>query len=484
VKVPDQRLCCLAAFDEKLISKADLDACLAELDQLDPASDSECILLQRKLLTPQQFQRIVERFTSVGSVAAEDDREATDSGTELKTEVMDVGGQPHMQQPAIGGDPSHAANRVGKYEIIREVGRGGMAIVYEARDTVLDMRVALKKIVRPGLLVETDSLRNAAKLLSEDASEAAAAAVSEARQAVIATHKNVVRVHDVFVHDNTPYVAMEFIDGQSLRELIASEMLSTIRALKIIRDVARGLGFAHSRGVVHRDVKPGNIMVGRYGTVITDFGLAHRIPLGAGDDTRLPVVGTPPYMPPEQASGLPPDPRSDTYSLGAVLYHCVAGRPPYEGSGQREIIDRVTHTGPPSLDKIVPNLHAGITLICSKAMSRGLSGRYQTCDELVADIDAQIWAGHRFALFEAKAAQERSSEDASLTASSGLPSVGPYDVTRLITGTSAWQLYEARGRVSRSPVIIPQSVLMVSTSKVNVPAAASQVTATSPPAGS
>jgi len=225
-----------------------------------------------------------------------------------------------------------ALGSLGKYDILRTVGHGGMGVLFEACDERLRRTVAIKVLNRA---------------LSSNAT-ARRRFIREARAAAAVNHPNVVTIYAVEEHVNLPFIVMEFVPGNSLRErLRAQRQLDPLTALSISAQIAAGLAAAHAQGVIHRDVKPGNVMIESAGRVkITDFGLAR----AASDNVDLTsaglAVGTPAYMAPEQVSGNKPDARADLFALGCVMYAMVRGRSPFHGHNVLDTAHRVLHTAP------------------------------------------------------------------------------------------------------------------------------------------
>ena len=227
-----------------------------------------------------------------------------------------------------------AAGRLGEFRLIREIGRGGMGIVYEAEQQSLERRVALKILPAGGALDERLVIRF----------------LREARTAARLRHPGIVQIITSGSAEGLLYFAMELVEGHPLDDVIASGPLSPERAATIAAEVADALAHAHEAGLVHRDVKPGNLLIDETGRVkITDFGLVQES-TGPRATLSQHVLGTPSYMSPEQASGERVDPRSDIYGLGAVLYAMLAGRPPYEGQVPAVVLGRLVSGPPPSLE--------------------------------------------------------------------------------------------------------------------------------------
>lgn len=261
----------------------------------------------------------------------------------------------------------------GRYEILDEISRGAMGIVYRAREKTLGRIVALKVL-----------------LAGEHASEEQVGRfIREARAVARLRHPNIVPIHDVGVVDGRHYFTMDYVDGEPLSKLIAERRLDTRRALDIIEQVADAVECAHAAGVIHRDIKPSNIMVDRSGRpLIMDFGLAKPV----DGDTRYTrdgtTIGTPAYMPPEQARGNVDAicPQSDVYSLGAVLYEMVTGVAPFEGPNVLDIILDVLHDEVVPPRKRNPRIHADIQTIILRAMEKDPARRYPSAAEFRDDV--------------------------------------------------------------------------------------------------
>ena len=265
-----------------------------------------------------------------------------------------------------------AKKRIGRYRVLGELGRGAMGIVYKAEDPNLDRVVALKTII-----VDPDT---------EGAGEYRKRFLLEAKAAGKLNHPNIVTTFDYGEQDGLAYLAMELLEGTDLRSRLMEEALPAAEAVEIARQVAEGLAYAHERGVVHRDIKPGNIMLNDQGQAkIMDFGLARMRAADHKTSTGM-VLGTPRYMSPEQISGLPIDQRSDIFSLGIVLYEMLTGTRLFSG----EDIAQVTHqiTGfehvPPS--RQVPGLPAMVDFVVARALKKDPALRYQDARELAADL--------------------------------------------------------------------------------------------------
>ncbi len=276
------------------------------------------------------------------------------------------------------------AEKVSHYRILEKLGAGGMGEVYLAEDMKLGRKVAIK-ILSQEFTTNKDRLHRF---------EQEAAAASNLN------HPNILTIHEVGTDDGRHYIATEFIDGVTLRRKAAGSQLEMPEILDIAIQIASALEEAHAAGIVHRDIKPDNIMVRRNGYVkVLDFGLAKltetvdRSPLDGEAATRVMVqtdagvvMGTSHYMSPEQARGKPVDARSDIWSLGVVIYELVAGRTPFEGETSTDVIVAITQKEPPPLARFAPNVPAELDWIVMKALRKDREERYQTTRELLTDL--------------------------------------------------------------------------------------------------
>jgi eukaryotic-like serine/threonine-protein kinase len=273
---------------------------------------------------------------------------------------------------SMGSRPDLAGRTVSHYTIIEKLGAGGMGIVYKAFDSKLDRLVALKFL--PPQLSHYEELK---RRLSE-----------EARAASVLDHPNIVVIHDI---DETPegdlFIAMAYHQGDTLKDRIASGV-SITESLQIARQIASGLAKAHEHNLIHRDIKPGNVIVAKDGvTRIIDFGLAKSSDATATIDGT--TKGTPIYMSPEQASGKAVDHRTDLWSLGAVLYEMLAGEPPFRGETQLQVMRAIVNDRPAALPSSVP---PGVAAIVTRALERDPARRYQSAADLVRDLSAALAA--------------------------------------------------------------------------------------------
>jgi len=258
--------------------------------------------------------------------------------------------------------------RLGKYEIQAEIGRGGMGAVYRGYDPALDRYVAVK-VLAPHLVWEKEFVERFLR---------------EARAAARLKHAGIVTIHDVGQEGDWYYFIMEYLEGQTLTEVIRQRgPLSSDEALSILRPLAAALNYAHHRGLVHRDIKPGNVIVDPAGQVtLTDFGIAR-----AAQETRLTatgaLVGTPEYMSPEQAKGLTVDARSDQYSLAVVAYEMLSGRAPFQAESTLALMYKVVHEPPPPIRQARPDLPAEVEAVLAKVLAKEPGDRYATVSAFV-----------------------------------------------------------------------------------------------------
>jgi serine/threonine-protein kinase len=267
---------------------------------------------------------------------------------------------------------------VGRYEIIEELGRGAMGVVYKAKDPTIGRTVALKT-----LRLDVHGL---------DAAEMVRRFQNEARAAGVLSHPNIVTIYDAGECDGIFYIAMEFIQGTTLHELLAEHhILPTEDVIQYSRQICKGLDYAQSHGIVHRDVKPANIMITANGTVkIMDFGIAKA---GGSMTSTGQVLGTPNYMSPEQVKGRPLDGRSDLFSFGVILYEMLTGEKPFVGQNVTTIIYKIVNENPIAPRDLDVTVHPGLSAIVTRALAKSPDDRYQTGADLVRDLESYKLAG-------------------------------------------------------------------------------------------
>lgn len=264
--------------------------------------------------------------------------------------------------------------RLGRYELLEELGRGAMGVVYKARDPRIDRLVALK------VIASVEGLESAQVQQRRERFQ------REARAAGRLAHPNIVTVHDVGEDQGRAFLVMELIEGQTLDRLLrARRPLPLDEVLTIGEQAAQALDYAHRHAIVHRDIKPANILLTRDGVVkVTDFGIA-RI-TGAEATQTGQTLGTPSYMSPEQVSGLKLDGRSDIFSLGAVLYELLSGEKAFPGETISTIVYRIVHEDPTPLRRLNPAFPAGLDVCLKKALAKDPARRYAQAVDLARDL--------------------------------------------------------------------------------------------------
>src|SRR6059058_6403949 len=271
--------------------------------------------------------------------------------------------------------------KLGRYEVVRELGKGAMGIVYLAKDPLIGRLVALKTI-RTGQHSDDD-----------EAKEFQQRFVREAQAAGILNHPAIVTVHDIGNDEptGTSFIAMEYVEGPNLKEILAQgRPLSFDEIGDIVAQVADALDFAHSKGIVHRDVKPANIiLIEGNRAKITDFGIA-KIASGGNLTTTGQFLGTPNYMAPEQIRGAPVDGRTDIFSLGICLYECLTRRKPFGGESLTSISYKIVHEAFPPLHDINPQIPDGYEEIVAHCLAKDPSKRYQRGKDLATALRSVI----------------------------------------------------------------------------------------------
>jgi serine/threonine protein kinase len=265
--------------------------------------------------------------------------------------------------------------RAGRYEILGELGRGAMGVVYKATDPVIGRPVAVKTIH----LSEEGTGLSRPELLARFQ--------TEARAAGLLTHPNIVVVYDAGEENGLYYITMELVEGKSLQALLdAGHSFPTPRVLRIMEQTCSALQFAHERNIVHRDIKPANLMLTADDTVkVTDFGTAKILQFGTVQQTTH-VMGTPSYMSPEQVKGRPVDGRSDIFSLGVMLYEMLTGEKPFPGQSITTVIYKIVNEEPIPPRQLNPTIHPGLNRIAMRALAKEPELRYQSCREMMEDL--------------------------------------------------------------------------------------------------
>ena len=267
----------------------------------------------------------------------------------------------------------------GRYIVQEEIGRGGMGIVYRAYDPDIDRNIALKAL-RPERSSDWDLIRRFLR---------------EAKAAGRLTHPNIVTVYDVGEDKGTAFIAMELLVGCPLNQLIQQGPLPLEKSIHYAKQIALALQYAHIEGVVHRDVKPSNIIVVEGDTIkITDFGVARIQDMSLTEETRTgQILGTPNYMAPEQVMGKKVDGRADLFSLGVILYEMLSGGKPFKGDNFAALFHSILKQSQKPLKEISPDVPSEIDSVVSKALEKDLDKRYQTGKEFAEALSVPISGG-------------------------------------------------------------------------------------------
>jgi beta-lactam-binding protein with PASTA domain/predicted Ser/Thr protein kinase len=264
-----------------------------------------------------------------------------------------------------------------RYQVEARIGAGGMAEVFRGFDPVLSRTVAIK-VLLPQFARDTSFVHRFRR---------------EAQAAARLNQPNIVGVYDSGSDDDTQFIVMEYIEGRTLAEFMSAGRRPTpVQAAEIAQKIAAAIAAAHAQGVIHRDIKPGNVMVTRDGTVkVMDFGIARMLGPETAPQTSA-VLGTASYLSPEQAQGTPVDARTDIYSLGAVLYELLTGRPPFTGDSSVAVAYKQVNETPELPSSLNPDVPPSMDAVVMKALSKNPSNRYQSADEFSADL-ARVIAG-------------------------------------------------------------------------------------------
>jgi predicted Ser/Thr protein kinase len=267
-------------------------------------------------------------------------------------------------------------DRIGRYKIVRELGRGAMGVVYHAIDPNIGRPVAIKTIYFGGTRKPEEIERQRERLFRE------------ARSAGMLSHPGIVTIYDVEQQGDLAYIAMEYVDGPTLDQVLSeANPLNAERMFGILAQTAVALDYAHSKGIVHRDIKPANIMLSADGTAkIADFGIAK---ITAAENLTMTgsIVGTPHYMSPEQVQGQPVDGRSDQFSLAVIAYEMLTGEKPYTGEHLTTVVYKIVAEEPVPPHRLNPSLSTGIENVLRKALAKKADGRYRNCQEFIESLE-------------------------------------------------------------------------------------------------
>jgi predicted Ser/Thr protein kinase len=326
--------------------------------------------------------------------------------------------------------------RIGRYEIRERLAQGGMGMLYLGFDPVTDRYVALKV-----LRVDSEDMRERF--------------LREARLAARLQHPNIVTVYDVGSHEGQPFIAMEFIAGETLAQIVARRVpLPIARIVALVQEICQGLAYAHRHGIVHRDIKPANLMISRDSGVlkVLDFGVAGRMD-AQGHATML--MGTPNYMSPEQIVGYQIDQRSDIFSVGLVLYELISCRRAFTGDSQQAILLKVLHESPEPLSSLVSGLDPAIPAIVNRALEKSLDARYADLDAMRSDLSRvaqriEIGEAARIASYQkaqrslARRLQQKQTESAVAPAPAPTPRRDDADRVHDLLAAAEREAYEGR----------------------------------------
>ena len=357
-----------------------------------------------------------------------------------------------LQDAAWG---SKRAVTVPGYEILGELGRGGMGVVYKARQTSLGRLVALKMILAGAHAGPHHRARFRA----------------EAEAAARLQHPNIVQVYEVGECDGCPFIALEFVDGRDLGHFIAAGVPKPAEAAELMETLARAVDYANRRGIVHRDLKPANILLTSDGSPrIADFGLAKRLDDDSGGTKTGDIIGTPSYMAPEQASGRSRDvgPATDVYALGTILYELLTAAPPFAGVSTWDTVSKVLNSEPEAPSRRNPGIPHDLETICLKCLEKEPSKRYASALALADDLSRfragePVWARPVGALERGAKWVRRRPALAGLLATSAASSwlcssvVGSRQLA-CTRGTAISSRPMANFRLSMPPTIAPSSI--------------------------
>jgi len=266
-------------------------------------------------------------------------------------------------------------DRIGRYKIVRELGRGAMGVVYHAIDPNIGRAVAIKTIQLGGSRPPDEQNRLRERLFRE------------ARSAGVLSHPGIVTIYDVEQQGDLAYIAMEYVDGPTLDQLLSEQPLAPERMCSLLGQTAVALDYAHQKGIVHRDIKPANVMIAADGTVkITDFGIA-KVTASEQFTMTGSIVGTPHYMSPEQVQGQPVDGRSDQFSLAVIAYEMLTGEKPFTGEHLTTVVYKIVAEEPVTPRRLNPTVGGAIENVLHRALAKKPEARYRTCQEFIDSLE-------------------------------------------------------------------------------------------------
>ena len=308
-------------------------------------------------------------------------RTCSECGTPLSNDAADGFCPSCMLEGALRLSPQESQNadfedsaalpRLGEFELLNEIARGGMGVVYRARQVSLNRIVAVKLIL-VGQFAEKPAIQRFK---------------SEAASAAKLRHPHIVAIHEIGEHSGQHYFSMEYVDGPNLADFMRQQPISIRQAAQLVKKIAEAVHYAHEQGIVHRDLKPSNILIDPLlEPRITDFGLARDLQSDSDLTLTGQVLGSPNYISPEQASGQPAGPASDIYSLGAILYHLLTGRPPFAAETPTATLHQVATADPISPRVLNPSVARDLETICRKCLEKGADKRYRDAGALAEDL--------------------------------------------------------------------------------------------------
>jgi CHASE2 domain-containing sensor protein len=322
----------------------------------------------------RMFNKAVAIYQHIGTGGAFKDIKARIARLKAMENPLGLGGAGAKPDATLAADSTHTQPTFGRYEILRELGRGAMGTVYLGRDPKINRKVAIKTL-------------DYSEVEVEELADVKTRFFREAQAAGQLAHPNIVAIYDAGEEHDMAYIAMELLSGETLaRYCRSANLLPLDRTLAIIAEVSAALDYAHNQGVVHRDIKPSNIMLLADGRVkVTDFGIARVVD---STQTRTGIIlGTPSYMSPEQVAGKDVDGRSDLFSLGIVFYELLTGVKPFKGENISATLYAVTHNAHPPLSEFVPDLPACCQTIVDKLLAKGVTKRFRSAAQVLKAIE-------------------------------------------------------------------------------------------------